>query len=48
VVDVEPDLFGVEGLGAVHVRNRDYHYLERPVHDASPLMGVEPQLDSGC
>ena len=35
VVHLEPELFRVEGLGAIHIRHWDNHYLERPIHDLS-------------
>jgi hypothetical protein len=33
VVDLEAELLGVEGFGAVHVGDGDHHHLERPVHE---------------
>jgi hypothetical protein len=38
VVDVEPELLGVERLRTVHVRDGDPHHFERPIHEASPVV----------
>src|SRR5258708_10135556 len=44
-VYIKPDLFNVEGLGAVNIRNRDWHNLKFHIHFSScsfalTLMGV--------
>jgi hypothetical protein len=33
VVDVEAYLFGIEGLGAVHIRDLNDHHFQRPIHE---------------
>jgi hypothetical protein len=38
-VHVEARLLGVEGLGAVHVRDRDRHQLELEIHAGRPFGG---------
>jgi hypothetical protein len=37
-VQIKADLLGVEGLGAVHVRNGNHHEFELPIHDAASFV----------
>src|SRR5918997_7200861 len=48
VVDVEPQLLGVERFGAVHVRDGDHHHLERPVHDGPSFLVVDVFATINC
>ena len=46
VVDDEADLLAVEALGPVHVRHRDHHQLELPIHQPSSFHAAEQSLHS--
>src|SRR4051794_23124071 len=37
VVHVKAELLGIERLRTVHIRDRDPHHFQRPIHAVSPL-----------